>query len=120
MSTESITSYLVDLRQHPDFRAVQHSERQGHHLQVLATGCGADVPRLGTHIVDDGPLQPWDEKVGAFVDDRVFDTVQTVEDHSAAAAFDIVDGGLSKKDDGGDGEGVASDGVQSVGHDEIP
>ena len=46
-------AYLVDLWQPLDFRTMQHPQGQGDHLQVFATGCGADVSGLRPHIVDD-------------------------------------------------------------------
>jgi len=69
---------------------MQHSQRQADHLQVLATGGGADVSRLGSDIVYDGSLQPRNEKMCAFVHDGLLDSGQTVEDYCASAAFDIV------------------------------
>lgn len=87
---------------------MQHPERQAHHLQILATRRGADVPWLGPDIIDDCALKPGYEEVGAFVDDLVFDTAQTVENDGARAAFDVVEGGLGERDAdrGGDGEAV--------------
>lgn len=46
--------------------------------------------------------------MGAFIDDALLDTVQTVEDDGALATTDIVDGGGGdgEGDSGGDGEAV--------------
>ena len=55
----------------------------------------------------------------AFVHDCVLDTRQTVEDHGAAAAFDIVDGSLSEGEADGEGNGIAGDRGQRVSHDRV-
>lgn len=108
-------TYLVDLGKHAHFGPVQHSERQAHHLQVLAAGSCRDVPGFCAHIVDDSLLQPGDEEMGALVDHTLLDTAETVEDDGAAATFDIVEGGLRETDAGGHGDGEAVESVESVG-----
>ena len=51
-----------------------------------------------------------------FVNNCVFDSRETVEDHGSSATFDVVDGRLGKGEADGDGDGVAVDGAESVGH----
>lgn len=109
------TTYLVDLRQHAHFRPVEYSQRQANHLQVLTAGSGADVAGLGPDIVHDGALQPWDEEVGAFIDDAVLDTVQTVEDDGALTTTDIVDGGGGNGEGDGGGDGETVDLIERLG-----
>lgn len=94
---------------------MQNSEGQANHLQVLAAGGCRDVPRLGAHIIDDRLLEPWNEEVGAFVDDALANTAQTVEDDGAVAALDIVERSLGETEAGGERDGEAVDGVESVG-----
>ena len=94
---------------------MQNSEGQANHLQVLAAGGCRDVPRLGAHIIDDRLLEPGNKEVGAFVDDALANTAQTVEDDGAVAALDIVEGSLSETEAGGERDGEAVDGVESVG-----
>ena len=52
----------------------------------------------------------------AFVNDILFDSGETVEDYGAGAAFDVVDGGLDEGGADGDGDGVAVDCSEGVGH----
>ena len=85
---------LVNLGQRLDIRTMQDPQREADHLQVLGSGRGSDVPRLGADIEDDGPLQPGDEEVSALVDDLLLDSRQAVEDDGAAATLDIVDARL--------------------------
>lgn len=94
---------------------MQNSEGQANHLQVLAAGGCGDVSRLGAHIVDDRLLEPGNEEVGAFVDNALANTAETVEDDSAVAALDIVDRSLGETEAGGERNGEAVDGVESVG-----
>ena len=77
---------------------MEHPQRQADHLQVLGPRRGGDVPRLGAHVEDDGPLQPGDEEVGALVDDLLLDSGQTVEDDGPRAALDVVDAGRQEAD----------------------
>lgn len=56
--------------------------------------------------------------MGAFIDDGLFHSGETVEDHSAGATFDVVDGSLGKGEADGEGYGVTVDSAESVGHDE--
>ena len=56
--------------------------------------------------------------MGAFVNDGLFHSGETVKDHSAGATFDVVDGSLSKGEADGEGNGVTVDGTESVGHGE--
>lgn len=109
------STYLVDLREHGHLGPVQHSERQADHLQVLAAGGCGDVPGLGAHIVYNRLLQPGNKEVGSLVDNTLLDTTQTVEDDGAAAAFDIVEGGLGETDASGKWDGEAVQLVESVG-----
>ena len=115
MNVVHIIAYLVDGGQLGDLGPVQNSEGQANHLQVLAAGGCGDVSRLGAHIVDDRLLEPGNEEVGAFVDDALANTAQTVEDDGAVAALDIVEGSLSETEAGGERDGEAVDGVESVG-----
>jgi hypothetical protein len=114
-----VITYLVNSGQLGNLGPVQHSEGQANHLQVLAaSGCG-DVPRLGAHIVDDRLLKPGNEEVGAFVDNALANTTQTVEDDGAVAALDIVEGSLGETEAGGERDGEAVNGVECVGHDGV-
>lgn len=115
MNAVHLIAYLVDGGQLGDLGPVQNSEGQANHLQVLAAGGCGDVPRLGAHIVDDRLLEPGNEEVSALVDDALANTAQTVEDDSAVAALDIVDGSLGETEAGGERNGEAVDGVESVG-----
>ncbi len=83
---------LVDLGESLDIGSVQHSQRQADHLQILATRRGRDVPGFGSHVEDDGSLQPGDEEVSALVDDVLLDTDESIEDDGAGATLDVVDG----------------------------
>ena len=115
MQNISSHAYLVDGGQLGDLGPVQNSESQANHLQVLAAGGCGDVSGLGAHIVDDRLLEPGNEEVGAFVDNALANTAQTVEDDSAVAALDIVERSLGKTEAGGERDGEAVDGVESVG-----
>ena len=55
--------------------------------------------------------------MGAFIDNCIFYSRETVEDHSAGAAFDIVDGGLCEGYTDGYGDCVPIDSTKSVSHD---
>ena len=56
--------------------------------------------------------------MSAFVDNCIFHSRETVEDHSAGAAFDIVDGGLCEGYTDGYRDCVPINGTKSVSHDE--
>lgn len=115
MNSIYLIAYLVDGGKLGDLRPVQNSEGQANHLQVLAAGGCGDVSRLGAHIVDNRLLEPGNEEVCAFVDDALANTAQTVEDDGAVAALDIVDRSLGETEAGGERNGEAVDGVESVG-----
>lgn len=104
-------TYLVDLRQLLDLRAMQHPQRQGNHLQVLGSGSGADVPRPCAHIEDNRALQPGDQEMCALVGDLLLHSGQAVEDDGACATFDIVDGRLCE----GEGDGAGDDPAEDRG-----
>lgn len=110
-----IETYLVDLRQHPNLRPMQHPQRQADHLQVLGARGGTDIPRLRPDIVHDSLLQPGHEEVCAFVDHLVFDSGQTIEDDGALATADVVDGGGGEGEGEGAGDGPFVDLVEGVG-----
>lgn len=110
-------SYLVDPGQHPNFGPVQHSERQAHHLQVLAASCGRNVPRLRAHIIDDRPLHPGDQEMCSLIDDRLFHTLESVEDDSASATADVVDGSLADREGDETGNGPLVGALQQCLHD---
>lgn len=59
---------MVDLGELLDIGAVEDTESQGDHLEILGPGSGGDVAGLSADIVDDGALEPWDEEVGSLVD----------------------------------------------------
>jgi hypothetical protein len=46
---------------------MKDTKSQRDHLQILGSGGRGDVPGFGADIIDDGLLEPWDEEVGAFV-----------------------------------------------------
>ncbi len=52
----------------------------------------------------------------SLVDDGLFDSGKTVENNGAAAAFDVVDGGLGEGEADGDGDGVTVYGTEGAGH----
>ena len=54
--------------------------------------------------------------MGPFVNDGLFHSGETVEDYSAGAAFDVVDGGLGEGEADGNGDCVTVDGAEGVGH----
>ena len=89
---------LVNLGQRLHVGAMQHTQRQADHLQVLATRRRADGPGLGPHVKDDGLLQPRDQEVGALVDHLLLHTGNPVKDDGAGAALDVVDGLLRNKE----------------------
>ena len=95
---------------------MQDSQSQADHLQILATGCGGDISRFGSNIVDYGLLQPGHQEVGAFVNYSLFHSRKTVEDHGTGTAFDVVDGSLGEGEADGDGDGVTVDSTESVSH----
>ena len=53
---------------------MQHPQRQADHLQILAASRSRDVPGFGADVVDDGFLQPRDQKMRALVDDILLDS----------------------------------------------
>jgi hypothetical protein len=108
-------TYLIDLRQSLDFRSMQHPQCQADHLQILAPRRRRDIPWLGADIVDNAFLQPGNEEVCAFVHDCVLDSGETVEDHGAAAAFNVVDGGLGEGEADGEGDCVFGNGAEGCG-----
>lgn len=61
--------YLVDLGESLDLRAVENTKGQRDHLQILGTGSGGNVARLGADIVDNGLLEPRDEEVSSLAHD---------------------------------------------------
>lgn len=83
-------TYLIDLGQSLHLRPMQDPQRQAHHLQVLASGGGGDVPGLRPHVEDDAALQPGNEEVCALVDDGLLDALYPVEDDGPRAAPDVV------------------------------
>lgn len=96
---------------------MQHSQRQADHLQVLASGGGANVPGSCAHIVDDALLQPRDEEVCALVHDLLLDTRQTVKDDGAGAALHVVDRGVGEGKSDGGWDGPLVNGLEcSLGH----
>ena len=99
-------TYLVNLWQLLNFWSVQDSESQAHHLQVLATGRSRDISWLGSDIVDDTLLQPWDQEMRALINNSVLHSGQSVEDHSSSATLNIVDGGLDEGAADGKRDGV--------------
>lgn len=82
---------------------MQDSEGQANHLQILATSGGRDVPGFRPHVEVDAALQPWHQEMCALVDDALFHSLQSVEDHSSCPAADIVDARLQQAiaEDGG-------------------
>ena len=88
---------------------MQYPQRERNHLQILASRCRANVPRPRADIVDNGPLQPWYQKVGALIGDLVLDTGQTVEDDGAGSAFDVVERCLEERGADGQGDDKAED-----------
>lgn len=73
---------------------MQDTKGQADHLQIFASRRSGDVARFGADIVDDGPLQPRDQEMSAFVHHAVFDPRKSIEYHCTSAPFDIVDGCL--------------------------
>lgn len=103
-----LAELLVNLGQVLHLGAVQHTQGQADHLQILGAGGGGDVARLGAHIKDDAALEPGDQEMRAFADDAFFDTGETVKDDGAGTAADVVEGFAEEgeADCGGDSEGV--------------
>lgn len=97
---EGVVAYLVNLGQLRHVRTMQHAKRQADHLQILTSGGGGDIARLCPHIVDDRSLQPGDQKVCAFVDNRLLHTRDPVKDDGASTTPDIVDRGVEKNGTG--------------------
>ncbi len=88
---------------------MEHSQRQAHHLQILAPRRRRDIPRLRPDIECDGLLQPRDQEMGTLVDDLIRDTSQAIEDDSTSATLDIVDGGAGEREGESARNGVAGD-----------
>ena len=107
---------LINLRQLLNLRSVQHPQRQGYHLQILATSRRADVPRSCPNIIYDRPLQPWYEEVCALVDDLFLHTREAVEDDGARATLDVVERGLQDRGADGGGYDPAEEGGRYRGH----
>lgn len=95
---------------------MEHAQGEADHLQVFAASGGADIPGLGTHIVDDGPLEPRDEEMRALVDYAFLDARNAVEDHGPRTAFNVVQRRISHRDAHRNGNGVAGEGVEHGGH----
>lgn len=57
---------------------------------TLSSSQGGDVSRLGTDIVDNGSLEPRDDKVGSFVVDLLLDTKDTGVLDSTVTTVDYV------------------------------
>jgi hypothetical protein len=95
------STYLVDLRQVRHIRAMQHSQCQANHLQILGSRCRGNIPWFCAHVINDTPLQPGEEEMRSLADDFFLDSGQTVEYNGACAALDIVHGGI-------DGEGACN------------
>lgn len=100
--------YLVDLGQVRDLGTVQHTQRQADHLQILGAGRRGDIPGLGSHVVDDAPLQPGNQEMRSLADHLFLHTSQAVEDDGARAALDVVNRGINSESTG-DGQGEPSE-----------
>lgn len=74
---------------------MQDTQGQTDHLQILAPGGGGDIARFGADIVDDRPLQPWDQEMRAFVHNSLFDSRKPIEYDCTGASFDVVNRLLS-------------------------
>ena len=66
--------YLVNFWQFGNVWSMQHPQRQADHLQILAASRSRDVPGFGADVVDDGFLQPRDQKMCALVDYVLLDS----------------------------------------------
>lgn len=75
--SEMWRAYLVNLGKQLNFRTVEDTEGQRHHLEILGASSGGDVARFGANVIDDGLLEPWDEEVRALIDDLVVE-IQSV------------------------------------------
>ena len=54
----------------------------------------------------------------AFINHRVFDSGETVENNSSRTALNVVDGGLGKGDAESKGNSKSGDSAKGVGHDQ--
>lgn len=108
--------YLIDLRQLRDFRTVQHAQCQADHLQILTSSRCRDIARLCPHIVDNRPLQPWDQEVRALVLDLLLHTSHPIEDDSTSTAPDIIDGSVEEQHTGCGRASQPVKVVEGVGH----
>lgn len=95
---------------------MQHPQREGNHLQILAACGRANVPRPCTHIKNNRPLQPWHQKVRALVDHGFLDSGEPVKDDGAGSTLDVVDGGLHDRGADGGGDDPAEQGGGYCGH----
>jgi hypothetical protein len=111
-------AYLIDLWQFLDFWSMKYSQSQADHLQILASGGSTDISRLGPYIVDDTLLQPWNEEMCAFIDDRFLHARQPVEDDGSSATLDIVYSSLTERKGYADRDCPSRDSVQRSRHDE--
>lgn len=76
---------------------MQDSQSQAHHLEILASRRRRDVSWLGSDIIDNALLQPWDQEMRSLVDNRVLDSSKSVEDDCASTTLNIVDGSLCER-----------------------
>lgn len=107
-------THLVDDRELRDIRAMQDSQGQAHHLQVLTSRCSGDVARLGSNIIDNRLLQPGDQEMCALVDDLLLDAAQSVEDDRPCSTADVVDGSVEDHRTRRHGDGKPVNVVQTV------
>lgn len=85
-------------------------------MQIFTSRRGGDIAGLCADVVDDGFLQPRNKEMSAFVHHGIFDSGETIEDYSACAAFDVVDGGLSEGEANGDWNRIFVDCAENVRH----
>jgi len=78
---EENQTHLVDLGERLDLGPVQDPQRQADHLQVLGPRRRRDIPRLCADVKDDVSLQPWNEKVRAFVDHVIKPGISNMSAH---------------------------------------
>lgn len=74
-------------------RLVLFNDNLKKHPPTFAAGDDRDIARPRANVVDDGPLYPGNEEVGALADDGVLDAGEAVEDDSSRATVDCCDRG---------------------------
>lgn len=111
---------LVDSRQSRDAGSRQHSAGDVDHLQILGTGQRSHISRLGSHVVDDGALEPGNGNVGSLGVNSGRDTADSVVHDGSRTTIHVekrrVDGGGSncQNDQASDADKLGASGTSGT------